>query len=550
MPLHEAIKYKFNFGQNTSITIETDSLEQEMQSWIDDSAHMKRLWESSRTDSAAFQQYDSPQAPLSAVIRSFFDIIANDNQHPSTVSMKKQVVLLTDYIPINVTDAMNTITNVNEQKLGIFHEMNLTDVRLSVDFPVYSAGADLNLTGIRDDFQKALEFEFPPSVYQGKPLERDKLFMMEFDSGTLHQIVENAASSDLCSLPSNKMLSDFLTVRFARNGSIHVGEESGEGCDGAAEELFDEFAASAEANQQFVSLLVTDSSCLSQKIANFSSMPSNEAKMRLISSQNLDEAYDQLILPLVEHGFLNSTKDRQVVLNTAFYLTNFSTSCASEIPLVPLLSSRPYHRPKHLYIALDDMLWITVCATISVSVFGIIIYQQQVKRQQKKQMEILTEMMLQPRVYKTAKECPKVARLPWEIKSDHVHIDREFLLGEGTISNVYLDLFRTAKECPKVARLPWEIKSDHVHIDREFLLGEGTISNVYLGKLKGKAPILQWIGRVEMKQYQDCPVAVRVPRHFDEPEEDQLFREISSMRRLRHHDHIALFLGESQQLDS
>lgn len=47
---------------------------------------------------------------------------------------------------------------MNEQKLGIFHEMNLTDVRLSVDFPVYSAGADLNLTGIRDDFQKALEF--------------------------------------------------------------------------------------------------------------------------------------------------------------------------------------------------------------------------------------------------------------------------------------------------------------------------------------------------------------------------------------------------------
>lgn len=355
--------------------------------------------------------------------------------------------------------------------------------------------------------------------------------MMEFDSGTLHQIVENAASSDLCSLPSNKMLSDFLTVRFARNGSIHdlsvpflgdrtlafanhcvehivmkFGEGSGEGCDGAAEELFDEFAASAQANQQFVSLLVTDSSCLSQKIANFSSMPSNEAKMRLISSQNLDEAYDQLILPLVEHGFLNSTKDRQVVLNTAFYLTNFSTSCASEVPLVPLLSSRPYHRPKHLYIALDDMLWITVCATISVSVFGIIIYQQ-VKRQQKKQMEILTEMMLQPRVYKTAKECPKVARLPWEIKSDHVHIDREFLLGEGTISNVYL------------------------------------------GKLKGKAPILQWIGRVEMKQYQDCPVAVRVPRHFDEPEEDQLFREISSMRRLRHHDHIALFLGWTNKND-
>lgn len=51
-----------------------------------------------------------------------------------------------------------------------------------------------------------------------------------------------------------------------------------------------------------------------------------------------------------------------------------------------------------------------------------------------------------------------------------------------------------------MARLPWEIKSDHVHIDREFLLGEGTISNVYLGEprshslvLKGQA-ITEWIG--------------------------------------------------------
>ncbi|VDO53843.1 unnamed protein product, partial [Haemonchus placei] len=129
--------------------------------------------------------------------------------------------------------------------------------------------------------------------------------------------------------------------------------------------------------------------------------------------------------------------------------------------------------------------------------------------------------------------------------------------GDANISS-----FRKAKECPKVARLPWEIKSDRVHIDTEFLLGEGTISNVYLGRLKGKSPILQWIGRVEMKQYQDCPVAVRVtalfylfnlffwvPRHFDELEEDQLFREISSMRRLRHHDHIALFLGWTNKND-
>ena len=41
---------------------------------------------------------------------------------------------------------------------------------------------------------------------------------------------------------------------------------------------------------------------------------------------------------------------------------------------------------------------------------------------------------------------------------------------------------RAEVDCPKVTRLPWEIKSENVHIDTNFLLGEGTISNVYLGK--------------------------------------------------------------------
>ena len=54
---------------------------------------------------------------------------------------------------------------------------------------------------------------------------------------------------------------------------------------------------------------------------------------------------------------------------------------------------------------------------------------------------------------------------------------------------------------------------------------------------------MQWIDKIEMKQYQDCAVAVRVPKHFDEPEEDQLSRGIQSMRRLKHHDHVALLLG-------
>ncbi|KAE9421192.1 hypothetical protein Angca_004105, partial [Angiostrongylus cantonensis] len=389
--------------------------------------------------------------------------IAEENQHPLTVIRKKQVIVLTDYIPLNVTDAMNAIRNVrgtrfqaNEQKFGLLHQLDTTEFELAADFPVYSVADDMNITRIRADFQKPVNFEVPSSVYQAKPLARSELFMTEFDSGTLLRLLENAVSGDMCHVPSNKMYNDFLAIRFAHNGSIH-----------------------------------------SLDFQNY---------VHFIFSQELSEVYDTITLPLLQRGFLNTSVDWQVIQDNSFYLNKFSTSCKSAIPFVPLVAARPYHKPKELYIAMDDMLWITLCAAISVGVFGILIYQH-VKRQQRKRMEILTEMMLQPKLYKTARECPKVARLPWEIKSDHVHIDMEFLLGEGTISNVYL------------------------------------------GKLKGKSPILQWIARVEMKQYQDCPVAVRVPRHFDEPEEDQLLREISSMRRLRHHDHIALFLGWTNKND-
>uniref|UniRef100_A0A0K0D443 Protein kinase domain-containing protein n=1 Tax=Angiostrongylus cantonensis TaxID=6313 RepID=A0A0K0D443_ANGCA len=282
-----------------------------------------------------------------------------------------------------------------------------------------------------------------------------------------------------------------------------VGLVSERTCGEATARIVEQFVASTfHLSHTFISILVRNTSC----DATFVTALTGKNYVHFIFSQELSEVYDTITLPLLQRGFLNTSVDWQVIQDNSFYLNKFSTSCKSAIPFVPLVAARPYHKPKELYIAMDDMLWITLCAAISVGVFGILIYQH-VKRQQRKRMEILTEMMLQPKLYKTARECPKVARLPWEIKSDHVHIDMEFLLGEGTISNVYL------------------------------------------GKLKGKSPILQWIARVEMKQYQDCPVAVRVPRHFDEPEEDQLLREISSMRRLRHHDHIALFLGWTNKND-
>ncbi|KAK6747236.1 hypothetical protein RB195_000446 [Necator americanus] len=466
MPVHEMIKYKLNFGTNLSITIETESLEKEVQSWINDSEQMEKFWRSARTNSTAFVQCDDPASPLSAVIRSFSDLIDNDNQHPSTVLQKKQIVLLTDYLPVNVTAAMNTITSVNEQKLALVHELNDTNFKLAVNFPVYSAGDDIDMTETMERFQQPLDFEFPQAIYQGKPTMHDLLFMTEFDAKVITETLRNAFLGDLCSLPSNKMYRDFLLVQYADGESVRI-TASKRVCDPAVVDVIGRFVSALEANNSFTSLLFSNSSCIEAKFSKINSSWPVNAKFRLVSNQKLEDIYGNLTNPLISYGYINASKDWQIVSSDAFYLTNYSTSCRSEVEFVPLVPSRPYHKPKRLYIALDDMVWISVCATISATVFGVLIYGH-VKRQHKKQMEILTEMMLQPKLYKAAKECPKVARLPWEIRSDHVHIDMEFLLGEGTISNVYL------------------------------------------GKLKGKAPILQWIGRVEMKQYQDCPVAVRV----------------------------------------
>ncbi|CAP30382.1 Protein CBG11187 [Caenorhabditis briggsae] len=440
MPMNSSqqIKYDFYFGSNYSTIITTTDLTQEVDDWVNDTNYMNLLYASSKTDS------ETPE--LVGIAKSILDNVAKDNQLDSTVYLKKQVVLLTNYVPYNVTDVFNNNTNENTQRLGLSLDLDLSPLDKAAEFPVFRIDDDRDVASIRAIFQETRDFEFPAIVHEDKPQSDIYVFMTSANMSQLMNVIETAINGPTCQMALTKMYSSFIHTQLVKT---HV---------------------------------------------------------RIVMNEELNDVYEDFTLPLVNLGFLDKTIDNQVIKNNMFYLQNYSTSCADEIPMVPLESARPWHRPKYLSIALDDMLTIFICATISVSTFGILIYRY-VSRKHRQQVELLTELMLQPRIYKAPKECPKVARLPWEIKSENVHIDTEFLLGEGTISNVYL------------------------------------------GKLKGKSPIMQWIDRVEMKQYQDCAVAVRVPRHFDEPEEDQLQREIASMRQLRHHDHIALLLGWTNKND-
>ena len=127
--------------------------------------------------------------------------------------------------------------------------------------------------------------------------------------------------------------------------------------------------------------------------------PLFQTSIRIVTSQILKDSYIPIGIPLKEHGFLSPEKDHQLIQNNKYYLTNYSTTCVSTVSLVPMSAAYPYRRPKHLRIALDDMLWITVCASICCMTTGCILYSY-VKRNQKRQQELLNEIMGQPRYEK------------------------------------------------------------------------------------------------------------------------------------------------------
>ncbi|CAB3404963.1 unnamed protein product [Caenorhabditis bovis] len=513
------IKYDFYFGANYSQIVKTFSLETDVNEWVHDNNYLNLLYNSALTSSKELRQENSDE--LTNVVRSIYDAISKENQLDASVYLKKQIVLITDYVPLNVTDLLNNNDNENTQILGIFQRIDDSAFDDAAIFPVFSM-EDTGISRIRNIFQSNYDFEFPRIIHETKPTSDVYVFMTSSNMTSLAHVIANAINGPACQLQRARMYSQFVHVQLIQNGTVWqliipwLGEHTQQftkiclnsvleaapapNCTEMKTQILSNFVdhISTVANESFTYLFLDRADCAHTH--NLTMKLNDMSHVRIVMEEKLNDVYEEFTLPLISLGFLDQTVDNQVIHNDMFYLGNFSTSCTDEMPMVPLLASRPWRRTKHLYIALDDMLTIFICATISVSTFGCLIYRH-VRRTHKKQMELLSEIMLQPRIYKAPRECPKVARLPWEIKSENVHIDFEFLLGEGTISNVYL------------------------------------------GKLKGRAPIMQWIERIEMKQFQDCAVAVRVPRHFDEPEEDQLQREIASMRQLRHHDHIALLLG-------
>ncbi|CAI4222130.1 unnamed protein product [Auanema sp. JU1783] len=533
MPINETITYTFYFGNTTTLTIETKNLQEEVDDWKTDTPYFLKLFLASRINC---ENNINNCTDFTQIMRNIYHLVDNQNQQPLTAIKKKQIVILTNYVPLSAINFMNTYNATDVQLAGLTYSLDVESFQNVSNFPVFGAyDGDGEIWPLRRFFQGELQFQFP-LVRQDKVISLNFIYLssLQSEKDVLLELVSSIIYGSMCSLSDNKMYQEYIYLSFPYNDTMHtmtlpwVGDEShkflsncikhlphevhsNSSCLPAADQIYQAFVAEATlprpGNRSFVSLISNEPSCAASHIIGIGAQVPSTTYARIILAGDLEDSYSSIIKPLTDDGYMSDTVDNQIISQTSFYLTNYTTTCTTRIPLVPLISSHPYHRPKYLRFALDDMLWITICSTISVTTFGVILYMN-VKRSQKKQMALLTEIMMSPRLYKMA-------------------IDDS-----------------------KTVRLPWEIKADRVYIDKEFMLGEGTVSNVYLGKLKGKAPIMQWLdNRVELRQYQDCAVAVRVPFHFDEPEEDQLYREINSMKRLRSHDHIALLLGWTNKND-
>ncbi|CAJ0579858.1 unnamed protein product, partial [Mesorhabditis spiculigera] len=423
-------------------------------------------------------------------------------------------------------DLLQTIDEwvAKPELLAQYYNQSLTNS--TADVHVFSSIQDP--ATLNPIFTADADFHFPESLQQEIRASNGIFVVAHKYLGRARRIFLDTVSGEQCHPGKGRMNDRFMTVRFAGDSNDTAREMDlpwiGNLTADFGQHCFDRFenqtvVPSSESGLliiedfltalvpppnvtfTFASLLLGNDFGLVEHLQKRIEQLETTTPFHIWADGEPDSIYTNVTVELMEA--LSSDWDH-LILPYTFYdnRTDQATVCRDVIPQVRMLASKPYHKPKHFYLAVEDIIWMTVCAAGSAIIVGYLIYRKAYRLYQE-QLDVMGEIAMQPLQY------------------------------------------RPKNENVRMARLPWEIKADRVHIDRECLLGEGTHSDVYLGRLKGKAPIMQWMERVEMRQYQDCAVAVRVPRRFDEAEEEQLFREVASMRRLRSHAHIALFLGWS-----
>uniref|UniRef100_A0A1I8AAB9 Protein kinase domain-containing protein n=1 Tax=Steinernema glaseri TaxID=37863 RepID=A0A1I8AAB9_9BILA len=508
----ENFKHELHFGFKQIYGSTRDSLYNDIQEW-----------KNSETDEVGTLLNDSKATPSDALasLKAIKNLIDSNNRDPPAAVKKKTLTIVSDFIDKELFETVNNLTGHNIQLFVLTNWEKLDETMTEFK--------NVNLL-MSTENENLFCKDIPYELHTSHKSARANINIYLSESSDLSKSAENVAGilqGDLCTLPnSTKVMSEYAKVYHGEDSIFlpWVQEQTSpfaKHCVSNLPKPRTKTRASRSAacgqNEPFYNNLYKDLTipsqlptynvfigedvpdCLISMISTVTQCPTctNIFLDVLIDGSYLNSltVYSHVFKPLSNTNIFSPHRDNHVTTNTKDL-----TVCRAMLPAKPLHEMKPYTPPKSLSRALERFFLIILIATTSVTATGAFFY----RKLYTKRMELLEEM-------------------------------RELALQPGA--------FKKAKECPKVARLPWEIKSDRIHLDHEFPLGEGTISVVYLGKLKGKSPIMQWIDRVEMKQFQDCAVAVRVPRRFDEMEEQQLLREINSMKVLKHHTYINVLLG-------
>uniref|UniRef100_A0AC35F802 Protein kinase domain-containing protein n=1 Tax=Panagrolaimus sp. PS1159 TaxID=55785 RepID=A0AC35F802_9BILA len=543
------IQHDFRFGKTGfKRTITTNNLTSDLLA-----PKLPDLYQLSLTDSTSVKKpEDDPDLlGLATVIRSFRNDIDDRNTHPDSFIMKKSITIITDYLNENLTDTVpGTLSQENAQAFIITPLHNASDIFDSDKFKI-CVNDVVALDQCSMDFCKDLTISIGKSaVPNTQPdLSKIKIFAATFhpDLWMLRTIATEIAKGDRNIYPQETIKLDYIKVHFAKaddegssillpwlgnvtqifyekcinttlidtlkltNFSIVENNEISRAkfqppelpCSNSVfyKRLLADLSNTKLSNGSVIILGDKCPNCLKEILnSRLSIEPELQIFFRIESASEKNDIYSTFINPV--HNRLNQslTKFHATFIEKPIDIINATTVNKMITPYTPLVFAKRYTYREPWSLAIDQFIVIIVLCIITAIGVGAVLYHITKK--------IYIEQMAEAQEeYKETKICLKP---------------------EENLRN----------DC-----LPWEVHIDRITLHQDFPLGEDNNYIIYLGKLKGKAPICQWINLPEMKQFQDCAVAVRVPRRYDDEEERQLLREINAMKILKHHDYISNLLG-------
>ncbi|GMR47519.1 hypothetical protein PMAYCL1PPCAC_17714 [Pristionchus mayeri] len=511
--------YSLYFGDRL-MSKQDDDLVTTIEGWLDSDQMRSQLYTSSLlpanvanvSDTEVNQ--DCSTKCVQQTAQSLLDQIDSANRDGLKATMKKQYILVTDYIHHDVVDLLNNAgTKDNIDIFALYYEY---DDKLQEYLNYTSFTAKEDEATIKAIVTRNIDYSMPKDISVPLISTMGIWNLGPYNASLFGPILESFTSGSLCALGTNQLAAQYIrlvyrdgerwlpwigagTLTYAQYCLSFVRDNGNDVGDAIVySDLLFSFSNSSLPTYY---ALVTTIDSLSFYLYNSPPDLGSTDHLTIIADMGSKDLFEQITYHLEQDPdpLLSPSKDIQILSFNSSYMTtaNKLTMCREKYDEVTLIEPQVFHRPKELRIAVFDLIWITALAGLVAILTGVIIY---------------------CRARKLAMAQEK----------------------EDTITLVTYPVSRTLPTTDSADRMPWEVKESKVKMDLSTLLGEGYRSNVYLGHLIGKSPLMQWSPKIA---FEDCDIAIRVTREYGMEEEDELTREISCMQRLRGHDNICMFLG-------